>query len=165
MSLKNKYFTFFITVSKYGKTRTNNLLVNLSILSDLSSMAVVLSPKLMRRNSLQKGHKERHAKKKVRKRKTHGPFLLKSTVAQPSMKPGSLVNHRITSRMKMVSTANSENFMDPSFLYSSLITLNASLSLSDFTPQPNDCFRLRRKAQNATMLQIVEQIKEMFEAS
>lgn len=120
---------------------------HLSILSDLRNMSVMLSPKPMRHNSLQKGHKYIVScfNKRKESEKTHAPCWLKSTVAQPSMKPGSLVNHRTTSRTKMMSTANSANFMRPSLLYSSFITLYASLSLLDSTPQPNDFFRLRRK--------------------
>ncbi|TNN66431.1 hypothetical protein EYF80_023339 [Liparis tanakae] len=70
-----------------------------------------------------------------------------STVAQPSKKPGSLVNHRTISRRKMASTARSANGALPSLLYSCLITAYASLSRSLLWPQPNVCFMLRRKAQ------------------
>lgn len=70
--------------------------------------------------------------------------IVNSTFAQPGMKPGALVNHRITSRTKMVSTAISANFIGPSFLYSFSITLYPSLSLSDRPPQPKVCFRLQR---------------------
>lgn len=72
------------------------------------------------------------------------PSSVKRTFAQPGMKPGALVNHRSTSRTKMVSTATSANFIRPSFLYSFSITLYPSLSLSDLPPQPKVCFRLKR---------------------
>lgn len=81
--------------------------------------------------------------------RTHGPSLLKSTVAHPCMKPGSLVNHSMTSKMKMTSTDTSANFILPRLLYSSLITRYASLSLWVFPPQPNDCFRLKRKEEGS----------------
>lgn len=171
---KNKYASFVLKGSQDLTRRQVGLKVSvhwvkkrghLSILSDLRNMSVMLSPKPMRHNSLQMGHKYKVScfNKRKESEKTHAPCWLKSTVAQPSMKPGSLVNHRSTSRTKMVSTANSANFMRPSLLYSSFITLYASLSLLDFMPQPNDCFRLRRKVQRAKMRQIVEQIKEKFE--
>lgn len=70
--------------------------------------------------------------------------LLKSTVAQPSMKPGSLVNHRTTRVTNTISTATSAKQMLPSFRYSCFITLYASLSRSVLMPQPNDFLMLHR---------------------
>lgn len=81
-----------------------------------------------------------------RKRKSdfssHFLSLLKSTEAQPGMKPGSLVNHRTICRMKINSTQPSAKLILPNFLYSSLMTWYASLSPSFFWPHPKDFLKL-----------------------
>ena len=74
--------------------------------------------------------------------KTYVASLLKRTVAQPGIKPGSLVNHSKTNKTKITKTEISANDIFPSFLYSSFITAYASLSRSFFSPQPKDFFRL-----------------------
>ncbi|TNN49423.1 hypothetical protein EYF80_040378 [Liparis tanakae] len=59
------------------------------------------------------------------KRMFHGIFswtMSQSTVAQPGMNPGSLVNQSRTSNVKIISTQLSAKFILPNLLYSSLIT-------------------------------------------
>lgn len=72
-------------------------------------------------------------------------------VAQPATNPGSLVNHRITSRIKRANTLNSPYVMGPSSRCCSLITLYAAISFSVFTAlQPHVFLKLVKGGREET---------------
>lgn len=78
------------------------------------------------------------------------------------MNPGSLVNHRRTSSVKFTSTQPSAKLIFPSFLYSSLITWYASMSLLLFDPHPKDFFKLKAKVKDSKAINEVNELRERF---
>lgn len=74
---------------------------------------------------------------------TNSAWELKISVAQPLTKPGSLVNHSNTSKMKRHRTLISPKDIGPSRRCCSRITLYAAISFSVFTaPQPHVFLKL-----------------------
>lgn len=72
-------------------------------------------------------------------------------VAQPATNPGSLVNHRITSRIKRANTLNSPYVMGPNSRCCSRITLYAAISFSVFIAlQPHVFLKLVKGEQEET---------------
>lgn len=88
-------------------------------------------------------------------------------VAQPATNPGSLVNHRITSRIKRANTLNSPYVMGPRSRCCSLITLYAAISFSVFTAlQPHVFLKLvkggREETDNGTQTVVLDKLRVVF---